>query len=191
MAERRDILNIADCYGSSGATHGLFLSRLLDGKKAEVKTEEWPTSARSTTAAGTPLLRISENGVERALFDLDGAVVHLTLAGGRLYASVAADDEELVAASLARLHDRFPAPDPSSAHEVTVTFWTYSPHGPHPSWRTIAVPEWDEIEDNYSAETRSQLAHMMRGFEPAHGGQLILWHGNAGTGKTFGLRALA
>ena len=31
----------------------------------------------------------------------------------------------------------------------------------------------------------------MRGFQPAHGGQLILWHGLAGTGKTFALRALA
>jgi hypothetical protein len=31
----------------------------------------------------------------------------------------------------------------------------------------------------------------MSGFRPAHGGQLILWHGEAGTGKTFALRALA
>jgi hypothetical protein len=31
----------------------------------------------------------------------------------------------------------------------------------------------------------------MRGFRPASGGQLILWHGPAGTGKTFALRALA
>jgi hypothetical protein len=31
----------------------------------------------------------------------------------------------------------------------------------------------------------------LRDFRPAHGGQLILWHGEAGTGKTFALRALA
>jgi hypothetical protein len=31
----------------------------------------------------------------------------------------------------------------------------------------------------------------MREFRPAHGGQLILWHGEAGSGKTFALRALA
>jgi hypothetical protein len=31
----------------------------------------------------------------------------------------------------------------------------------------------------------------MQRFEPAHGGQLVLWHGRVGTGKTFALRALA
>jgi hypothetical protein len=31
----------------------------------------------------------------------------------------------------------------------------------------------------------------MSEWQPAHGGQLVLWHGVAGTGKTFGLRALA
>jgi hypothetical protein len=60
-----------------------------------------------------------------------------------------------------------------------------------PSWRSIAVPSWKEITGNYSATTKSGLERLMEGFQPAHGGQLILWHGVAGTGKTFGLRALA
>jgi hypothetical protein len=60
-----------------------------------------------------------------------------------------------------------------------------------PSWRSIAVPSWPEIRDNYSAETRLELDRLMTNWKPAHGGQLVLWHGNAGTGKTFGLRALA
>ena len=53
------------------------------------------------------------------------------------------------------------------------------------------MPAWDEIESNYAARTRDQLAALMRDFEPARGGQLVLWHGDAGTGKTFALRALA
>ena len=91
----------------------------------------------------------------------------------------------------ARLREAFPPPDPVSTHEVTVTFWTYSRHGPMPSWRSIAVPEWNEIAPNYTASTRAALEGLMQGFRPAHGGQLVLWHGEAGTGKTFALRALA
>jgi hypothetical protein len=74
---------------------------------------------------------------------------------------------------------------------VTVTFWTYGAHGPQQSWRSISVPEWDEINANYTSPTRERLDRIMRDFTPAHGGQLILWHGEAGTGKTFALRALA
>jgi hypothetical protein len=191
VAERRDILNLAECYDAAGTTHGVFLARVLDESKREVRSEEWPTSARSTDVLGDPLLRVVANGAERALVELDGSLVHVTLAGGRLYASVAAGDGQQTLGTLQALHELFPAPDPSSTHEVTVTFWTYSPHGPQPSWRMIAVPEWDEIETNYATQTRAQLGHMMREFQPAHGGQLILWHGKAGTGKTFGLRALA
>jgi hypothetical protein len=60
-----------------------------------------------------------------------------------------------------------------------------------PAPRTIAVPEWDEISSNYAAQTRRQLDMVMREFRPSHGGQLVLWHGTPGTGKTFALRALA
>jgi ATPase family associated with various cellular activities (AAA) len=191
MAERRDVLDLTNCYGSGGATNGLFVSRLLDEGKSEVRNDEWPTSAQTTDDLGSPVLRAVESGAERAVFELDGTLVHLTLGGGRMYAAVAGETQDRVSGTLESLRQKFPPPDPSSTHEVTVTFWTYSPHGPQPSWRTIAVPEWEEIELNYAEHTRGQLAHMMRDFQPAHGGQLLLWHGKAGTGKTFGLRALA
>jgi hypothetical protein len=70
-------------------------------------------------------------------------------------------------------------------------FWTYSAHGPMPSMRKISVPEWSEIRENYTRTTQQGLDRIMRDFRPAHGGQLILWHGEVGTGKTFALRALA
>jgi hypothetical protein len=72
-----------------------------------------------------------------------------------------------------------------------VQFWTYGQHGPIASYREVSVPEWADLETNYTAPVRVSLDGLMRGFQPAHGGQLILWHGEAGTGKTFALRALA
>jgi len=84
-----------------------------------------------------------------------------------------------------------PAPEPVARQEVPVVFWTYSAQGPVPSVRTIAVPQWQEIRENYTGSARAGLDAIMGDFRPAHGGQLVLWHGEVGTGKTFALRALA
>jgi Domain of unknown function (DUF5925)/ATPase family associated with various cellular activities (AAA) len=135
--------------------------------------------------------RVTGEGRDIALLELDGVLLHVGLFSGTVFAMAAADDAERITGVFKRLREALPAPDPSSAHEVTVTFWTYGQHGPMPSWRSIAVPSWDEVRDNYTESTRKKLVALMHDFQPAHGGQLVLWHGNAGTGKTFALRALA
>ena len=156
-----------------------------------MRTEHWATSATELSGIGEPVfLSLGAHGAH-GVFDEDGVLTSVGLGGGGIYASVAGASLEAIDRRLARLREAFPPPDPSSAHEVTVTFWTYSPHGPMPSWRSIAVPEWKEIAPNYTAATRGALDGLMEGFRPAHGGQLVLWHGDAGTGKTFALRALA
>lgn len=190
MAERRDIVDLAQCMPLN-ITMGVFTSRALEEGRTELGFDEWSTSMPSTQGLGDPILRVFDSSGDRALFELDGTLTHVVLTRGRVYAAAAAATADQVATALARLRELLPAPDPSSAHEVTLTFWTYSKHGPQPSWRTIAVPEWAEITENYAATTGAQLAHMMQEFRPAHGGQLILWHGEAGTGKTFALRGLA
>jgi hypothetical protein len=91
---------------------------------------------------------------------------------------VAAPDAATATSVLEDLRELFPAPEPIARHDVPVAFWTYTPNGPMPSLRPIAVPEWDEIRGNYASETRARLDAIMRGFNPAHGGQLILWHGH-------------
>jgi hypothetical protein len=106
-------------------------------------------------------------------------------------AVVAAPDREVAQLELERLRQLLPTPEPVARHDVPVAFWTYSPNGPVPSLRPIHVPEWDDIRENYASSTRAHLDTIMREFRPAHGGQLILWHGAAGTGKTYALRALA
>ena len=156
-----------------------------------MRTEHWTTSATELSGIGEPLLLSLGAHGAHGVFDEDGVLSSVGLSGGGVYASVAAASQEAIGRRLGRLREAFPPPDPSSTHEVTVTFWTYSPHGPMPSWRSIAVPEWSEIAPNYTASTRAGLDQLMQGFRPAHGGQLVLWHGDAGTGKTFALRALA
>jgi hypothetical protein len=173
------------------ALSGVFLARVLEHGLKHSRVDGWATSVRAFPELGEVEQRVVGEGRESLLLELDGALVQIGLYTGSVYAFAAADDEAAVTRALERLHEALPAPDPSSAHEVTVTFWTYGPHGPMPSWRSIAVPSWDEIAANYASTTREQLGSLMTGFQPAHGGQLVLWHGTPGTGKTFGLRALA
>jgi hypothetical protein len=70
---------------------------------------------------------------------------------------------------------------------IQVDFWTIKQHFP----RNIEAPRWKDIVENYPSTTKGQLADLMSGkYRPSAAGQLILWHGLPGTGKTFALRAL-
>jgi hypothetical protein len=169
----------------------LLLERAAAEGMSEIRTGGWPTSVKSMDALGAPLLRLSSREGDSALFEDDGVLFEISLWGSHVQATAAGHELQAVNAVFERLEQLFPPPDPSSSHEVPVTFWMYTPQGPRPTWRPIAVPAWEEIEVNYSAGAREQLSKLMHEFEPARGGQLILWHGDAGTGKTFALRALA
>ncbi len=114
------------------APHSLLLKRVLEAGLPIVRTEAWATSGTSLAPIGEPELRVSAEGHEQALFRLDGEVVHVGVYPGHAYCSVAAADEETALARVRRLRELLPAPDPSSSHDVNVTFWTYGPHGPQP-----------------------------------------------------------
>ncbi|HEX3224453.1 MAG TPA: DUF5925 domain-containing protein [Gaiellaceae bacterium] len=168
-----------------------FYSRLIEDQLAEVHTDRWATSERTLAEVGKPLFRVSAPEQETVIVQHGGALLNVSMYSGYVHAQAAGETAAECEAALERLRELLPAPEPVARHDVPVTFWTYTPNGPMPSMRAIAVPEWSEIRENYAAETRDELERIMSGFRPSHGGQLILWHGDAGTGKTFALRALA
>ena len=174
-----------------GIVASAFLDRALREGLTELRTESWATSVDSLDALGEPRLRSSLEGGESALYERDGSLMQVNLWSSHLSVSVASQERGAAEEIIAALRSTFPLPDPSASHEVPITFWTYTPNGAQPSFRNIGVPEWGEIGGNYSADARAQLGTMMREFQPSRGGQLVLWHGGAGTGKTFALRALA
>jgi Domain of unknown function (DUF5925)/ATPase family associated with various cellular activities (AAA) len=169
----------------------LFLARVLDTDRRQLRNDHWATSERSLEALGDPLIRSVGSGTETVVVERDGVLVLASLNSGFVHTQAAGDRQDAVAQAIAGLRELLPAPEPTARQEVPVVFWTYSAHGPMPSVRTIAVPEWAEIRENYPRSTQGQLQAIMRDFRPAHGGQLVLWHGEVGTGKTFALRALA
>jgi hypothetical protein len=191
MAEPPDIRLGHEVHETENLPGAMLMKRAAAEGLHETHTANWPTSVKSLEAVGTPIARAISHGGESALYEEDGVLFEVQLWGSSFNVAAAGRTRDDVTRVVERLEKLFPPPDPSASHEVPVTFWMYTPQGPRPSWRPIAVPAWDEIESNYATATRDQLATLMSDFQPARGGQLVLWHGDAGTGKTFALRALA
>jgi hypothetical protein len=145
---------------------------------------EYALSTSRTTRAQTALLDLEPLFGPRslALFDLQGGSAHCRVAGA----------ERTTITEIERwLRDLFPVPQITESREVPVRFWSYGPRGAKAVSRTIAVPELDEVRGNYPLAARERLGRLLGpDFRPAEGGQLILWHGAPGTGKTYALRAL-
>jgi hypothetical protein len=172
-------------------TSSAFIERALEAGLKELRTDGWATSVPSLDSLGKPLLRSSSDGSVSAVFEREDSLLEVNLWSSHINVTVAAADLRTTEEAIAELRQQFPLPDPSATHEVPITFWTYTPNGAQPAFRNIGVPEWETISGNYAAATQDELGSIMRGFQPSRGGQLILWHGDAGTGKTFALRALA
>jgi hypothetical protein len=169
---------------------GLFMQEALRRDLTRFASEQWPTAAKLDYPEAL-WANTGPHGSEVAL-ELDGGALALVSEGfGNAFAQVAAATDEAAKAGLESIRSRLPRATRDREGRVPVRFWSYGPHGPMPMGRTLSVPSWEEIAGNYPAATGEGLARLMTGDLPWRGGQLILWHGETGTGKTTALRALA
>jgi hypothetical protein len=168
----------------------LFWQDALGRGLTRVLSESWPTSAK-VEEPGALWWNVEPWGTGVVLEVDRNALAFVHVGFGNADARVAADTEEAARAGMERLKELLPRAVRDREGRVPVTFWTYSPHGPMPMGRTLSVPAWTEISTNYAPETADPLSRLMKGDLPWRGGQLILWHGETGTGKTTALRALA
>lgn len=105
-------------------------------------------------------------------------------------AVLAAPDRAILECVTDELRGLLPEARPPEDRKVDIHFWSGGNQVASISKR-LPVDPWTEIEPNYAATTRRDLTALMRDFRPGEGGQLLLWHGEPGTGKTFALRTLA
>lgn len=188
-------------------THGVSLPCLGDAQFTALVFErelrhtaelEWSTSATTldpvlpyglTTARGS---RTHSALVElQSLFGAP-ALALITLRSGRIHARLAAAERQLVADIERWLREAFPVLESTERSEVPVRFWTCGARGASSVSRMIDVPSFNAIAANYPPAVGQRLEALVDPhFRPSGRGQLILWHGPPGTGKTYAIRALA
>lgn len=93
------------------------------------------------------------------------------------------------------VHDMFPETEDDDQHQVFINIWYMNGDFARASSSTITVCDWKDIRSNYAPLVAANLDALINDGESVltrnnASGKLILWHGEAGTGKTYALRAL-
>ncbi|MHB8328199.1 MAG: DUF5925 domain-containing protein [Acidimicrobiales bacterium] len=142
---------------------------------------------------GTTVIRTAIDGKWQALL-AEGEGFHICIdSRSAARVTVSAANQELAESIGAELRKRSPEPE-NRAAKMIIRFWYQKKGGMDWSSHVVSAPAWNEVEANYPAVTRATLAALMA-LDPAglegSAGRLLLWHGAPGTGKTYGVRALA
>jgi hypothetical protein len=191
-------LSIADELNLPRLGDTQFAAVVLERRIAHTAEVHWPTSAESLDAVLPHALTTTRSQrVQSALLDVaplfgERSLALVTVHGGTVYARVASPELIALPEIEGWLRKCFPPAEASTDRQVPVTFWSYGSYGAASISRTIAVPAWEEISNNYPPGVRNRLAGLVDpSFRPSESGQLALWHGPPGTGKTYALRATA
>jgi hypothetical protein len=122
-----------------------------------------------------------------------GHVVEIQLARGRARIEVwsnANDAPALIEEVLRLLGPKSTKETEGRADGVWADFCVLEEYGTRNVSQFVRCPEWDAIRGNYADATRGAVDALLALPDARKRGQLIVWHGPTGTGKTFALRAL-
>src|SRR5438067_2299056 len=172
----------------SGWTH--FTDLVVRGVLPHVATDSWATDESLDPLAADAMRTGSNSYCRSVLLELDeGVWVYVMLSSGRANVTVGASEPGAIDAAFHLLRERLPEAEAVDS-TVPVSFWAAGRYSSSPLTRKIETPAWAEIAGNYPRRVRAQIDALARR-KPGDGGQLILWHGSPGTGKTHVVRALA
>jgi hypothetical protein len=172
---------------------------LASGLKHE-RRSTWTTDAGASTLVdgGTALTAIatsiedSPDHIARVLArSAGGGLVLATWRFNEVSCRIFAASPAEASGLLHELRRQLPRIDATARGKVAVHFWGLDEFGGNRRvTRWIAAPTWSEIRGNYRSTTRADLDALMALRPDISSGKLVLWHGPAGTGKTWALRAL-
>jgi len=173
-----------------------FLQDVIERKLPHERFAHWDATASNLDELLEYATRSSKLSYgTAALLDLEdeaGCIAAVSINSGGVSVHLAAETTVALAAGEAFLRQRLPERVATDDQTVPISFWSYGTCGPGETTRSIEVPTWADVHGNYPSRVADQLdALMSADYRPDGRGQLILWYGEPGTGKTYSLRALA
>ncbi len=176
--------------------HATFVQLILSRGLAHERRVSWDTTATNLDGLVESATHSSKfEWGSGALLDLEaevGCLAVVWIGGGVATIYLAADSVEALVQGESLLRQRLPERVPTDDQTVPVAFWCYGSCGHTQTSRSIGVPTWTDIRGNYPVSVAAELEQLMSPeYRPDGRGQLILWYGEPGTGKTYSLRALA
>lgn len=190
------ILSFTGEIGFTQMTDARHLSTIEENQYKFLWNSGWKTTAKNLDElhSRATLVFMSE-AFHEVVIDGDRYTAMVSLSYGNVTIRLAAKTKEILDRVKAELEAIYPSQEvpKEKTHRIPVQFWTMGDHGPTAYNRSIEVPSWEEIADNYATSDRRAIERLVQhpfSDEPA-GARLILWHGEPGTGKTYALRSLA
>lgn len=176
--------------GQSGQGLAVLLEHAEDKGYSAVIRDHWSTDITSYDGNDVTVVYHDRGHTQDELIVADRQdekwVGRLLIDGGESRTTVWAKTIKDAQAGTDELREQVP-PMETKEGRCPVTFWVWAQYGPSSNVRRIEVPKWEDVADNYAC--REELDQLVD-FQPASAGQLLLWRGEPGTGKTWALRAL-
>lgn len=167
-----------------------FLTEAVGLSYNVIRTDSWASRIKNADLSAADMLVRSDYDAY-AYYMKTGSIAFVSIGYGSANISVAADNEDHANEMMDFLTDKVPVFEEESKDKVSVSFWSHGEHGGQAMIRSLMVPTWQDLSLNYPEATHEQLSKYINPkFRPDRGGQLMLWHGVPGTGKTTALRAM-
>jgi uncharacterized protein DUF5925/ATPase family protein associated with various cellular activities (AAA) len=169
-----------------------WVQRISEAGWTKLAFRKWETDETTLDLDARFCLRSPANTYWLIDNPMEGAAAVRLYSNGEAHVTSASVDMVSAESFIDIIQEKLLAREPRDDGTVPVRFWYMGARGPESVTRHLAAPVFDDIKGNYAKSVSKSLGRLTSDdFEPGKGGQLILWHGLPGTGKTWALRSLA
>ena len=186
-------IKVSHDTGITALTRMAFTSKIIDGSQpfVSVVTVDHPVAALSVLPTGALIERCCTDSINAETIAAFGDSTTIFVLSQTRFASIWVSSASYARTTqvISEIEAKIPAQ--AVGGRTKLKSWHLANHDRAMAQdRRIETPRWADIERNYTPRVQTALSRLFETRNPTSGGNLILWHGEPGTGKTTAIRAL-